>query len=315
MRDLLRITLCLFFLAITVASCKKNSDEGLSITLDAPTVSGPLVTLKWSKVNSSSVFGYMLVRTVDSGAGNSSTYVNMSKTTTQYVDTLPLSPNVKYTVVARTNGFSGNILSNVQTVSRTDIPFWSFRAKDALYDYATHIVYAYSADGQIVAYNTQTKTTIASINTSANLGYCALGTYNGVTELYVPRSDGWLFIYNAATLNQVDQINIGGGSLSCVNSANGILYISCYGSSMIFAYSRAGKNLLSSAYGEGDVHLKVLPGTNTEFVGISSYSQLYYYKFSGGTYISSNSAYLSGSSNYSGALAVFPDGNHFITTS
>lgn len=315
MRELLRTTLCLFLLAIGVASCKKNGDEGLSVTLEAPTVSGPLVTLKWSKVNSSSVFGYMLIRTVDSGASNSSTYVTVSKTTTQYVDTLPLSPNVKYTVVARTNGFSGNILSNVQTVSRTDMPFWSFRAKDALYDHATHIVYTYSADGQIVAYNTQTKTTIASISVSANVGYCALGTYNGVTELYVPRSDGWLFIYNAATLSQTDQINVGGGTLTGVSAANGILYISSYGSSRLYTYNRAGKSLISSIYSDGDMRLKAIPGSNTEFFGISSYSQVYYYKFNAGAYVSSNSVYLTGSSYYSGALEVFPDGNHFITTS
>jgi hypothetical protein len=316
MRNQFHTILCLFLLVIGVTSCKKNSDEGLSVTLDTPQVSGPLVTLKWSKVNSSSVYGYMLMRSVDSGASTASTYVNISKTKTEYVDTLPLSPNVRYTVVARTNGFSGNVISNVQVVSRTDMPFWSFRAKDAVYDYATHVVYVYSADGQIVAYNTQTKTTIASINTTASLGYCDLGTYNGVTELYVPRSDGWLFIYDAATLNQVDQINIGGGTLTGVNAVNGILYISSYGSSRLYSYSRATKTMISSIYSDGDIHLKALPGSSTEFVGTSSYSQVFYYKFSSaGTYVSSNSAYLTGGSYYLGALAAFPDGNHFIMSS
>ena len=69
-----------------------------------------------------------------------------------------------------------------------------------------HRIIIYSIQGNIALFNVRTRAITKQIATNCTIGYCGLGVYNGVTELYVPRDDGWVFIYDATTLQQIDQI-------------------------------------------------------------------------------------------------------------
>jgi hypothetical protein len=298
-----------------IMSCKKNNNNDVSpnaITLDALKVSGNLVTLSWSKLANDSLSDYIIAKVVDSTIPQYITNIHVDKSKTSYVDTLPMTPYVRYYVVAQLP--TRVIKSNTQTSVRTDVTFIKMSPKDAVYDRGTRKLYIYSADGNMALYDVANKTISKQITMDATVGYCALGNYSGTTELYVPRTDGWLFIYNAATLEQIDQINIG-SQLYSVTVNDEKLYVTKYDySEGIVCYSRATKSKLSSTNASDIKRLRLVPGTNSEFFGAGDYSSASYFKFSNtGSFISQQSKYLSSYYMYSDIFEIFPDGSKFIT--
>lgn len=326
-------------LAITLAmvcffSCKKSNNNDVTpiysdkVVLEPIKVTGNIATLNWSVLNNDSLQSYFIYRTTDSTSAQqiAAYYKRVDKGTNKLIDTLPMAPYVQYYVVAQMSStstypyYNNNVKqSNKQAYARTDIDFLSFTPMDVLYDKDNHQLYAYSSAGDIAIYNMQSKKFIKKITTNATIGYCDLGIYNGKTELYVPRNDGWLFIYDATTLTQIDQINIGTSITSTVYNS-GVLFISTSSYNNNFAtYSRATKALITQTgyYSSNNVRMKKIPNTNTEFLGIDGSSQVYDYIFdNNGKYLSqkSNSIYPNMGYNSSSLLEIFPDGSNFITS-
>ena len=301
--------------------CRKPSNNNLSatdITLSAPKVSGNLVTLTWTKLNNDSLLSYQIIRVTDTSTNQYSVYQTVDKNTTQFTDTLPLSPYVQYYIIGQLSVTGPRtIISNKQVFARTDINFVHLAPMDALLDRTTHQLYIYSANGAIAIYDLQTKKSTRQIATDATIGYCALGTFNGVKELYVPRNDGWLFIYNATTLEQIDQINVGGQVTSVVYN-DGKLFVCGPASSTknLVSYDRASKTVISTDPVNNNTHIKLFAGTNSELLSITSYNQFNDIKFDAtGKYVSQNIAYLSGGNASPDLFEIFPDGTKFITSS
>lgn len=319
----IKTSLLFVIAAICFISCRKSSNNNLSstkIVLDAPKVSGKIITLNWSKLVSDSLESYTLVKVTDTINSQSTMSLVIDKNITTFTDTMPLAPYVQYYVVANVltrSYYATPIISNKQTCTRTDISFIATSPTDAIYDRSTHMMYIYNSTGDINIYDVQNKKSVLKVNVNATIGYCDLGTYNGVRELYVPRSDGWLFIYDATTLKQIDQINVG-SPLGCVVSNNGKLFMSGNSNSAALAsYDRATKALVSQTYLWDNPRLKLIPNSNSEFFGIGSgTSQAYYYKFdNGGVYVSQLTQYLNNYYLSPGIFEVMPDGNSFISTS
>ena len=321
------ISLVVLVMLSCFTACKKSGNNDVvssnKIVLSTLQVSGTQVTLKWSKLNEDSLTAYIIERVTDTVNTTSAsvTSIAVDKNTTQYIDTLPVAPYVQYYVVAQrsTVSYTTPIISNKQTYARTDITFMAISPEDVLYDRTNRMLFLYSSAGDIIRYDLQNKVVSKQIAAQANIGYCDIATYNGAEELYVPRSDGWLFIYDATTLAQIDQINIG-TSLYSVACNNGILYVSGTSSigsssSMIFAYNRATKSLVSSTNTEDNVRLKLIPGSSSEFLGVSYYSDPYYVKFDNtGHFVSQQMGYLSSYDLNPVAFEIFPDGSKFISS-
>jgi hypothetical protein len=88
-----------------------------------------------------------------------------------------------------------------------------------------------------------------------------MGTFNNVKEIYVPRSDGWVFVYNAETFEKIDQIGIGSPS-SCVINNNGNLFISTdqWTNYPLRVFSRTTKQQISKSGDYEDTRLRMIPG-------------------------------------------------------
>ncbi len=322
MKGLLSASMAVLFALICFTSCKKSSNNnvyGNKIILSPLVVNGNTVTLKWSKLPADSLTSYLIERVTDTVSNYMTSTITVDKNTNQYVDTLPLAPYVQYYITSVRTGIYSRVTSNKITYARQDISFMLITPKDAVVDRASHMLYIYSSTGDIIKYDLQGKNVAKQISTSANIGYCDIGVYNGTKELYVPRSDGWLFIYDATTLTQIDQINIG-NSLTSVVFNNGVLFvsgiISYSSSSAIVSYNRATKSLISSQSTSDASRLKLIPGSNSEFLGVSTYSNPYYFKFdSTGHYVTQQTGYLSGYYLSPTAFEIFPDGSKFITSS
>jgi hypothetical protein len=278
-------------------------------------VSGNVVTLSWTAVESSNLTGYYITRS-DSFSGVK-VFTTNSKTTT-LVDTLPLSPAISYSVVA-TMGSSQDEghHSNVIRITRSDIALADIIPFDALFDQGSQQIYVYSNAGMMQVYDINLNKWVRNASWGSGVGYCDIGTYNGTTELYVPRQDGWLFIYDAATLTKIDQINVG-TQLYGVSYNNGILYIcgtvsSTYNYS-ILSYSREHKTKIAQLNTSDKNRLRLVPGTNSEFFSVADYGYLRNYKFdSSGNAVGQNYGTSTGTYPDPSIFEVFPDGNKFIS--
>ena len=139
-------------------------------------------------------------------------------------ENIPLATFVGYQVIGvlKANISSTKyIYSNNKNIERTDIKFIRMQLFDVLPDLSNNRLFTIESDsGRISIINTLSGTIEKTIKTNALVGYCALGTYNNTLELYVTRNDGWVYIYNAATLEKIDQISCGSPASSVVVNNN-----------------------------------------------------------------------------------------------
>jgi hypothetical protein len=227
-----------------------------------------------------------------------------------------MAPYVQYYVVAYLSSATADVpTSNKETYVRTDIAFMTLSPMDAIFDRPNQQLFIYSSTGQIAVYNLQSKKCTNQIATNATIGYCDIGPYNGVEELYVPRSDGWLFIYNASTLAQIDQINVGVPLIGVANS-NGILYMCSSTNINVISYSRATKAQIVEAPVNTIGRIKLIPNTNSQLVGICGSTEIYRLLFnSGGGYVSFKWLSPVSSAISPSIVEMFPNGTEFITSS
>lgn len=321
MKNLSKVLLIAIVGVICFDSCKKHvTNEAITeqIILYPLQVSGKVVTLKWSKGNADLIYGYKILKITDTSINpiQSASYSHVDKNVTEFTDTLPLLPYVEYYITAE-RGPSNNVTtltSNKKSYIRKDINFMKILPKDVIFDKDSHTLILYSSIGNIIRYDIPSKQVTNQLNTQVDIGFCDIATYNGVRELYVPRSDGKLMIYNATTLEAIDQINIG-KLLASVSNNNGYLFVNSIEDS-IACYNRSTKVLISKTRGGGyDSRLKLVPGTNSEFFAANSANEIGYYKFANnGTYISGQSSYLSPYIISSNPFEVSPSGEYCINS-
>jgi len=307
----------------SAASCKKKEQakpEEYSIVLDTPSVSGNDVTLKWTVVGGKSIQSIQLEKSTDTTYTGYNNTIAISNDATSFTDTLTMSRYVRYKLKMQV--FDGTttktVYSNPQVFVRSDLDFIPFAPVSAAFDDATHYVYLGGQKGELAIYDASSHKILKSIETGSWVNRCTIATHNGKKELYIPRNDGWVFIYNAATLDQVDQLNVGAQVTSLAYN-NGKLFLSTSDYNKGLAvYDRETKTEIfdTSYYGYG-MQLRLLPGTNTELVAInSSYSSVKLKFNAAGRITTVQNQNLSTSYQMAPNLfEVFPSGDKFITGS
>jgi len=339
MKNLVVVFLCAILIA-TITGCKKE---------DSSTGGGPVpvvysdkivlsdlqtgydsVVLNWSKLSNPKFMRYVIVRrNYKSTNPNTYTYNEVIDEITdaavvKYTDhTPPIESYLEYQVVGvvRDTGMYYNysyVYSNVVPYERPELKRFYFNIKDVLPDVPNHRCYIIGADsGKISILDYHSRAISKEIITNATLGFSSLGDFNGMQELYVPRNDGWLFIYNANTLEKVDQIKPGVRCNSVVYN-NGKLFIvvdTGYYDYAVRIYDRSTKSLIThTGITEGPEHIALVPGSNTKLFGISSY-YLFSFEFdANGHYVSWTDVNYSSSYSYMRCFEALPNGQGFITS-
>jgi hypothetical protein len=96
-------------------------------------------------------------------------------------------------------------------------------------------------------------------------------------ELYVPRSDGWLDILDASTLDLKDRVYVAGRNIASVIAHNGRLFVSStdvsipyvFNDNAIKIYNRADKKLLGRTGINNNTRLLLLDGLNTKLIDLT----------------------------------------------
>ncbi len=307
-----------------LAACGKKENDtpapiSYTLTLDSPMVVGDKVVLKWSGLDSKYVKNLTLERAYDTMNYNNIPKISLPIDAKEYSDTFMLTPYVKYKLTAQvSDGTSSKIVtSNARYFSRADIDFLPWVPRDAICDKTSGIIYLIGPVGELAMYNVAGRSITKLITTGGLAGQCILATHNGRKELYVPRNDGWLFIYDAATLEQVDQVNVGPGISSVVyNDGKLFMSTSTYASSIV-SYDRTSKARIDDTnYFSTGLSLKQLPGSNTEVIGVNGSNGLLRFTFNAnGKLDTIRSVYVSGSYFYSSVFEFLPSGDRFVTAS
>lgn len=327
--------------AATMTSCKKeNSSTGGGpvpivysdkIVLSNLQAGNDSVVLNWSKLNNPKFIRYMIIRrNYKSTNPNTYSYNEViddisDVAVVRYADhSVPATTYLEYQVIGvlQDTGPYYNysyIYSNVVPYERPELKQFYFSIKDVLPDVPNHRCYIIGADsGKISILDYQSRTISKEIFTYATLGFSSLGNFNGVQELYVPRNDGWLFIYNANTLDKIDQIKAGAICNSVVYN-NGKLFVavdSGYYDYAVRVYDRSSKALIThtGTFNEGPQHIAVVPGSNTKLFGIGSYYLSSFEYDANGHYVTWMDINYSSSSMYFRCFETLPNGQGFITS-
>jgi hypothetical protein len=319
-----------FFISVIVLiSCKKDN-----ITTSAPPANytdkiilndlqatSDSVVITWSILNNPGFINYTLIRKDDPTATGTVIATVYDSQNVKFVDkTVPYTPYLEYQVIGNLRT-GERIQSNIEKFQRSDIKILKVSPFDIQFDDQTRQVYFFEKTGTISIYSLQTNEFSRTINTGATIGFCDFGVYNGVKELYVPRNDGWVFVYNAQTLQLIDQINVGLES-SCVVFNNNNLYVStsAWTNRPLKVYSRITKSKISET-GDFDLtRFKKIPNSNTELleitINIGPVDQDYYSFDANGNIIQHLDDFYHGDYPLDYRIfEFFPSGNKYITSS
>ena len=285
-----------------------------SIKLDPLVITRDSILLTWKSSKKNAFQIYYILRTTPAGS------VQLGYTSgppvTFYTDTqVPYTKDITYRIIGSLDGTWGDgqlIGSNNQTYSRPEIVKLNFDyLKDIIYDADLNLIYFFEKNfGKTVSFNTNTNRVQNSIKNAVTIGYSCIGTFNGNKELYIARNDGWINIYNASTLEQIDQINIG-YEIAAVAYHNDKLFVTTGNGAALKIFDRLTKKELIKGEGTVDAKLITLPNTNSEFIAVNS--GLSKYTFNPVTQsLTKDSPYgLVNTSQWN--TTVFPSGNKIIS--
>ncbi|MFD2966937.1 YncE family protein [Sphingobacterium bambusae] len=320
---------------LLIAACGKNdpappepeappamfSDK---IELKQPKIEGDAVKLSWSILDNSNFYSYIILRkdTPDGLLATVGEMVMDSRTTTILDEQVPYSPEVVYQIVGQVRN-GAPIYSNTVSHKTAGVNLLNISPYDVIYNGTQQLLYFFEQNGRISMYDLKTEKIIKQIETKATTGYADMESFNGKTELYVPRNDGWIFVYDALTLEKITQITVGTESTSVV-SQNNILYVSTSSSSWprgpLKVYRRADRALITETGDYERTRLRKVPGSNTRLVEVTMFigpTNQYFYEFT-----KEGSAIQLFTDRYHGdypldasIFAFFPNGSKYITAS
>ncbi|WP_354580158.1 hypothetical protein [Hymenobacter sp. UYP22] len=231
---------------------------------------GDSVKLQWTRLDNSNFVNYSVTRRTLDDTYATSIHRQFNNSAVAFVDnTVPYTATVDYQVVAQlTNGQT--VYSNIVSYQRPNIRTVAVAPFDVQFQPTGRLLYFFEQSGKILKYDLASERVLTSLATGATIGYSDFATYGGHEELYVPRNDGWVFIYDAATLTKIDQLSVGSAA-SCVVANNGLLFVSnsAWTNRPLKVYNRATKQLVAETGDFDRTRFKRIPNTNTELLEIT----------------------------------------------
>ena len=247
-----------------------------AVELQTPTKEDGKVFLAWTASTSSSFAQYEVYRK-DPGAREGkgvllATITNASTTTT--VDELPpfVAESFYSVVVTTTQGYQRS--SNEQRVEEPAGPVLGFVPFDVVRHPSEPRLYALDrTNARIVVIDYERREVVQEKEMDGFLGYMDVGDNGFGTELYVPGSDGFVYVLDAASLNQVAVVNTGLSNTSVVIDGRGHVYVALQPSPWweqpVRTYSReTGLHIDGNGDFDGD-RLRMLP-SKLEIISITT---------------------------------------------
>lgn len=237
--------------------------------------------LKWSKLGSD-VVKMELYRSIPGKFTNEliTTITNFSSS--EYIDSnVPFGNKVSYFAILYNKDNFSRTSNSVETEGTPT--FVNSIQQAELHPYKP-IIYMLS-ENKIVAVNYENYTVVDELSLSGTIGYFHIGNNGFGNELYIPSSDGWLYIYDLDSFSEKEKINVG-VSVKCVISNNkGILFASVSPSPWweqpLRSYSRKTLEYIDGSGDFNDTRLRLLPSGNEIIEITTSISpiDMDYYKF------------------------------------
>ena len=244
-----------------------------SVFLGTSVSTNGVVRLTWQHNVGNDFVQYDVFRATDSafvyGVTNLATITDPSVTT--FRDTiLPFVEELYYRVTV-TNDAGYTRRSNTEEIQNPVGLVIDFIPYDVVKHPTQPLLYLLYRDGDhLVVANYETMEIVNEKMLSGTPGYMDIITTGGSTELYIPNRDGWVYIYDAATLTEVSAISTGESNECVLADGDGYVYVSMdtyY--EPIQTYSRAtGDYIDGNGDHDGD-RMRFLPG-NTEMISIST---------------------------------------------
>lgn len=271
----------LFFALILVASCKKDSEDPATpnpfIVLEDPIVKDDQIEISWSKLSGSQFASLDLYRKdFDDSEFRYLQYLNVNEASAPIIDiNVPYSPTLSYQI--KGSLMDGTFVSsNVVTVKNSGINILNIDAFDVIYLPEDHLLYFFEVSGQISLYDLNKNQLVKQIQTGSKIGYSGIDYFEGKKELMVPRSDGWVFVYDALTLEKTGQFSTGNTCYSIVANHD-VLYVvtdAMRGKSMKI-YNRKDKEQINEIKETYNERIIKIPNSNTEILELFPYHTFY----------------------------------------
>ena len=203
-----------------------------------------------------------------------------------YTDqSVPFADSVVYFVRAYNKaGYSSQ--SNLLTVKGNTIFEYNIVQAELLQ--GTSRIYFRTQDNHILVFDYKLKTLITDKVMDSEIGYFDLANNGFGNELYVPRADGWLYIYDASNFTLKEEVNVG-VPVTCVETdGNGIMYTSVSPSPWweqpLRVFKRSNLQFLGGTGDFDECRLRLLQ-SNTEIIEITTTigpTDMDYYEFADG---------------------------------
>ncbi|MDH6254280.1 hypothetical protein M2347_004007 [Chryseobacterium sp. H1D6B] len=318
------------FLLFIIVSCGGDSNDEIvnpsssseqKITLnDVTIVNDNTIKLQWSATSKNTYVSFYILRKY-AQIGQYKKIYEVSGSTSEKTDqNLNYTPYTEYQIIGYLNN-GDMVKSNPVIYNRPEIKLLNISPIDALFDADNGSAFIFGENGNIIKYDVNSGQKVKEISTGVALGYSYLGTYNGQKELYVPRKDGWVYIYNPDDLTFKDKINFG-SSVTNVILAGGKLYGSIDSppsDAFLKCFDRGTKSLISNYNIGYNGRLKLIPNTNASFYYLTTNlfpEKLKIFNYdSNGTFISQNQ--LNSSAQQSLNYKIFealPSGNGLLVS-
>lgn len=270
----------LSLLITLIISCSSDSDEIITpppatpeekiVLKEVVVVDENTLKLEWTTTGKNQYQSFQFSRRTSENGNPESLNQESGSTFVKIDNNIPYTPYLDYQIIGYSNN-GQNVKSNIVTYKRPGIKLLNIRPTDALFDSDNGSMFIFGNNGNIMKYDVISGSVIKEISTGATLGYPFLGTFGGQKELYVPRNDGWVYIYNTSDLTLKDQINFGSNVTSVVLSDDKL-----YGTTgdisniSLKCFDRATKQLISTNGSYQFGRIKKMPNTNSSFFFITT---------------------------------------------
>jgi hypothetical protein len=252
-----------------VETFELRTDAPSAIGLEEASATPAGIQLRWTRYSQANFGSYRVYRS-DRDCSDGSRQLLAEITAIDDVEHLdsraPFANRVCYDVEVVTDD-GRTRRSNTLSVDNPSGPVFNFVPHDFLLHPLKDEVFLLDKGGhRIVRYNYLKQEETGVINVEGESGFCAIGDNGFGVELYVPSSDGWVYVYGADDLALRTSINTGLRNSSVVVNGLGHVVVALQPSPWweqpVRTYSRAtGLNLDGNGDFDGD-RLRMIPGNN-----------------------------------------------------